>query len=169
MRPSPHPSVLQISPYVAGKSSTGGTKPVMKLSSNESALGASSEALKALKGFDVLHRYPNAGCTTLREAIAEVHGLDTSRIVCGSGSDELIGLLIGAYTEPGDEVLYSEHGFLMYKIYAQSYGAVPVVAPETNLATDVDALLAKVTERTKLVFVANPNNPTGKPDSGNRA
>ena len=97
----------------------------------------------------------------MREAIADVYDLDAARIVCGAGSDELIGLLIHAYAGDGGEVLYSEHGFLMYKIYALACGAIPVTAPETNLRTDVDALLAAVTDKTKIVFVANPNNPTG--------
>lgn len=161
-RPLPqHKSILDIAPYVGGKSSVAGAKQVIKLSSNETPLGASPKAIDALRDFDALHRYPDGGCTTLRNAIAEVHGLPAERIVCGAGSDELIGLLIHAYAGNGGEVLYSEHGFLMYKIYAQSFGAIPVTAPETGLRTDVDALLAAVTPRTKIVFVANPNNPTG--------
>lgn len=153
---------MQIAPYVGGKSSAGKTSRIIKLSSNESALGASPMAVEAYKALaDRLHRYPDGHATALREAIAEVYQLPAERIVCGAGSDELIGLLINAYTGEEDEVLYPEHGFLMYKIYAQGAGATPVTAPEKDLKTDVDALLAKVSVKTKLVFVANPNNPTG--------
>jgi len=152
---------MQIAAYVGGKSSAGG-KPVVKLSSNETPLGASPAAVKAFSdAAQTLHRYPDGNSVLLREAIAEIHGIPAERIVCGSGSDELIGLLVHAYAGPGDEVLYSQHGFLMYKNYTQGAGATPVTAPEKNLRTDVDALLAAVTPRTKIVFVANPNNPTG--------
>jgi len=108
-----------------------------------------------------LHRYPDGAHTALREAIAEVESLPASQIICGAGSDELIGLLTLAYAGVGDEVLFSAHGFLMYRIYALAHGATPVTAPETNLTSDVDALLAAVTPRTRIVFLANPNNPTG--------
>src|SRR5690606_18022086 len=108
-----------------------------------------------------IHRYPDGGSTELRRALARHYGLDAERIVCGAGSGELITLLTRAYAGPGDEVLYSRHGFLMYPIAAKSAGATPVSAPETNLTADVDALLAKVNERTRIVFLANPNNPTG--------
>lgn len=160
--PSPKPGILDIKAYVAGKSKTASGVTPIKLSSNENPLGASPKALAAY----VLHaaklnRYPDSGCTELREAIAGVHKLDASRIVCGAGSDELIGLLIHSYAGLGDEVLYSEHGFLMYKIYAQGFGATPVTAAETNLTTNVDNILKAVTPKTKIVFIANPNNPTG--------
>lgn len=153
---------MDISPYIAGKSKTDTNKRIIKLSSNETPLGASPKALAAY----VLHaaklnRYPDSACAELREAIGKTYSIDPQHIVCGAGSDELIGLLVSAYAGEGDEVLYSQHGFLMYKIYAQSHGATPVSAPESNLTTDINALLAKVTDRTKLVFVANPNNPTG--------
>jgi histidinol-phosphate aminotransferase len=97
----------------------------------------------------------------LREALGRAHDLDPARIVCGNGSDELIGLLIHAYAGAGDEVLFSEHGFAMYRIYAQGAGAIPVAAREKDLTADVNALLARVTPRTRLLFLANPNNPTG--------
>jgi histidinol-phosphate aminotransferase len=161
-QPSPKPGILDIAPYVGGKSKGKGDGKIVKLSSNESPLGASPAALKAFADCAAsLHRYPDGNATFLREAIAETHKLPAEQLVCGSGSDELIGLLIHAYAGAGDEVLYSQHGFLMYKIYAQSFGATPVTARETELRTDVDALLAAVTPRTKIVFVANPNNPTG--------
>ncbi len=160
--PSPQPGILDIAPYVGGESSVKGVTRTYKLSSNEGALGASPKAQAAFAAAAAkLHRYPDGGCTALRQAIAARHGLDAETIVCGAGSDELIGLLVKAYCGPGDEVLYSAHGFLMYAIYAKGVGATPVVAPEVDLQTNVDALLAAVTERTKIVFVANPNNPTG--------
>ena len=160
--PIPKPGILSIAPYVGGESVLKGVETVRKLSSNEGPLGASPLALAAYRDLSArLHRYPDGHCVALRRAIAERHELDMERIVCGNGSDEMIGLLCHAYAGPGDEVLHSAHGFLMYAIYAKSAGATPVAAKETDLTTDVDALLAAVTPRTKVVFVANPNNPTG--------
>lgn len=160
--PQPRDGILGIAPYVGGKSKAQPGVRVVKLSSNETPLGASPAARKAYAACaESLHRYPDGNAALLREAIAETFALPLEKLVCGAGSDELIGLLVHAYAGPGDEVLYSEHGFLMYKIYAQSFGATPVTAPEKSLRTDVDALLAHVTARTKIVFVANPNNPTG--------
>jgi len=153
---------MEISPYVAGKSKAAPGQKIIKLSSNENPLGPSPRAIEAYKKHaELLFRYPDAAFTELREAIGEVYKLDPARIVCGAGSDELIGLLTHAYAGAGDEVLYPEHGFLMYPIYARSNGATPVTAKEKNLTTDVDALLKAVTPKTKIVFVANPNNPTG--------
>lgn len=161
-RPTPTPGILDIKPYVGGKSKLAGVSRIMKLSSNESPLGASPKALEAYReAAATLHRYPDGHCTALREAIAEVYGLQPDRIVCGAGSDELIALLMHSYAGKGDEMLYSEHAFLMYKIYAQGFGVTPVAVPESNLRLSVDAMLAAVTERTRLVFVTNPNNPTG--------
>ncbi|MEK9726012.1 MAG: histidinol-phosphate transaminase, partial [Rhodospirillaceae bacterium] len=149
-------------PYVGGESAIDGAGKVIKLSSNEGALGPSPAAAASYAEIaQAIHRYPDGDCAELRRAIAEVHGLDAARIVCGSGSDELISLLCQAYAGPGDEVLYSRHGFLMYPISAKAAGATPVTAPETDLTADADALLAAVTERTRIVFLANPNNPTG--------
>ncbi|SOC14747.1 pyridoxal phosphate-dependent aminotransferase, partial [Thalassospira xiamenensis] len=160
--PTPRPGILDIAPYVGGKSRTDGATRVIKLSSNEGALGPSPKAIEALrKSAEKLHRYPDGGCEALRNKLAEKYNLEADQIVCGAGSDELITLLIRAYAGPGDEVLYSQHGFLMYPIAAKGVGAVPVTAAETNMTTSVDALLAAVTEKTKIVFVANPNNPTG--------
>ncbi len=158
----PKESILKIQPYKAGLSKAKGLESVIKLSSNESPFGASSKAVEAYKqAADNLHRYPESSGLELREAIGEVYGLNPQKIVCGAGSDEIISFLCLAYAGEGDEVLYSEHGFLMYAIYAQTVGATPVKVPETGLATDVDAILSAVTDRTKIVFVANPNNPTG--------
>lgn len=160
--PLPRPGIMDIKAYVGGESALEGVSTIIKLSSNEGALGPSPKAAEALRrhGGDI-HRYPDGGCTAIRRAIAARFDLDSDRIVCGAGSDELIGLLVKAYAGPGDEVLYSQHGFLMYPIAAKAAGAIPVTAPEVDLTTSVDHLLAAVTERTKIVFVANPNNPTG--------
>jgi histidinol-phosphate aminotransferase len=160
--PRPRPGILEITPYVGGKAKSVSSKPIAKLSSNESPLGPSPRAMAAYRELaGELHRYPDGNSTTLRQAIARRFNLDPELVVCGAGSDELIALLIRAYAGPGDEVLYSRHGFLMYPISALSAGAHPVAAAERELTADVDALLAKVTSRTRLVFLANPNNPTG--------
>lgn len=161
-KPTPRPGIMDIAPYVGGKSKAASGVKVIKLSSNENPLGPSPKAKAAFAACaDSLNRYPDGNATALREAIAEGYQFPVEQIVCGAGSDELIGLLVNAYAGEGDEVLISEHGFLMYEIYAQIAGASVVKAKETNLRTDVDAMLAAVTEKTKLVFVANPNNPTG--------
>ena len=155
---------MDIDPYVGGESSLAGQKQedFVKLSSNEGAFGPSPKAVAAYNETAAeLHRYPDGGCGALRQAIGSLHGLEAARIVCGAGSDELIGLLCQAYAGPGDEVLYSEHGFLMYPIAAKAAGATPVWAPEKDLTADVDALLARVNDNTRLLFLANPNNPTG--------
>lgn len=160
--PTPQPGILDIAPYQGGESAIKGVERVIKLSSNEGALGASPRARAAyIQAAENLHRYPDGGSVKLRQALAERYGLDVDRIVCGAGSDELIGLLIRAYCGQGDEIVYSAHGFLMYAIYAKGVGAVPVTAPEKNLRADVAALTAAVTPKTKIVFIANPNNPTG--------
>lgn len=161
-RPVARPGIFDIEAYAPGESKVaGGMKPV-KLSSNETPLGPSVRALEAYRrAAGDLDRYPDGQATALRAAIAQRHGLDASRIVCGSGSDELLGLLARAYLGPGDEAIYTEHGFLVYRIAILTNGATPVVAPEKNLRTDVDAILARVTARTRMVFIANPNNPTG--------
>ena len=158
----PQPGILDISPYVGGSSKVDGVENVVKLSSNENPFGPSEAAKEAFRkaGFD-LHRYPSTGHERLREAIGEVHGLDADRVICGVGSDEILSLLCQAYAGPGDEVIHTEHGFAIYKISAQANGATPVEVPERERVTDVDAILAACTKKTKLVFIANPNNPTG--------
>lgn len=162
MKPTPNSGILDIAPYVGGKSSAAPGVRVVKLSSNETPLGASPAATQAYKeAAATLHRYPDGAASKLREAIAEVYHLPAEQIICGAGSDELIGLLVHAYVAAGDEILISEHGFLMYKIYGQSVGAKVISAPEKGLKTDVDSLLKAVTKKTKIVFIANPNNPTG--------
>jgi histidinol-phosphate aminotransferase len=160
--PVPGPGILDIAPYVGGDATLEGFERPIRLASNESALGPSPKAIAAYRALaGEIHRYPDGSADELRHALGEHYGLDPARIVCGAGSDELIGLLQRAYSGPGTEVLYSRHGFLMYPIGAQAVGATPVAAPERDLTADVDAILARVTERTRLVFIANPNNPTG--------
>ncbi|MEO0671084.1 MAG: histidinol-phosphate transaminase, partial [Pseudomonadota bacterium] len=160
--PTPQPGILDISAYVPGESKSGGTGPVIKLSSNETPLGPSPAAREAFKACaDHLERYPDGASTALRETIAKTCGIAADRIVCGNGSDEVLSLLAQAYLGPGDEAIFTEHGFLVYKIAILANGATPVVAPETNYTADIDAILARVTERTRMVFLANPNNPTG--------
>lgn len=161
-RPVPQPGIMDIAPYQAGKSHVDGQVEVIKLSSNENPQGPSPKALEALHAAAAqLNRYPNSDHGDLRAAIAEVHGLDANRIICGAGSDEIIHWLCQAYAGEGTEVLQTEHGFAMYRISALAAGATPVLVPERDRVTDVDALLAGVTDRTRLVFIANPNNPTG--------
>ena len=160
--PIARPGILDIAAYVPGESKVPGDLPPAKLSSNETPLGPSPAAITAFKAAaGELERYPDGQATLLRQAIARRYGLDASRIVCGSGSDELLGLLARGYLGPGDEAIYTAHGFLVYRIAILTNGAIPVVAPERDLKTDVDAILAAVTARTRVVFVANPNNPTG--------
>jgi len=161
MSPKAKSAILTITPYKPGLSKAASGR-VIKLSSNETPLGASPLAIEAYKGAaNSLFRYPDGSATVLREAIGEVYGLNPDRIICGAGSDEIIAMLCHAYAGVGDEVLYTQYGFLMYPIYAKIAGATPVTAPEKNLRADIDSLLASVTTKTKIVFIANPNNPTG--------
>jgi histidinol-phosphate aminotransferase len=160
--PVPGPGILDIGVYVPGEAKIEGAERPLRLASNESALGPSPKAVAAYRALaGDIHRYPEGDSAHLREALGRAHELDPSRIVCGAGSDELIGLLLRAYTGVDTEVLYSRHGFLMYPIGAKAVGATPIAVPERELTADVDAILAHVTDRTRLVFVANPNNPTG--------
>ena len=158
----PRPGILDIAPYVPGRSGAAGIARPIKLSSNETPLGPSPRAVAAFhETASTLHRYPEGSSRVLREAIARHHGLDAERIVCGAGSDELIALLARAYAGPGDDVLMSRHGFSMYPIVTRTIGARLIMAPETNCTASVDAMLAAVTPATRIVFLANPNNPTG--------
>lgn len=158
----PQPGILDIALYQGGASKIEGVEAPLKLSSNENPLGPSQKAIEAAQSaLSVLHLYPSTNHASLRQAISEVHGIAVDQIICGAGSDELIAFLCQAYAGPGDEVLYTEHGFAMYRISALAAGATPVVAAEDNRVTDVDALLAACTPATRLVFIANPNNPTG--------
>ena len=160
--PTPQPGILDISVYVGGESKIAGVGRPARLASNENPLGPSPLAIDAyMRAAGELHRYPDGGATALRQAIGEHHGLDPVRIVCGTGSDEIFYLLGVGYAGVGDEVLYSAHGFLAYPIVARSVGAVPIAVPEKELGADVDAFLAAITARTRIIFLANPNNPTG--------
>jgi histidinol-phosphate aminotransferase len=161
-RPQPRPGVLDIETYVPGKSTAPGVARVIKLSSNETPLGPSPKAIAAYRAVaDHLQDYPNGMATPLREAIGRAFGLDPARIVCGAGSDDLLYLLARGYIADGDEAIYTKHGFNIYPIAVLSAGGKPVVAAETDYTANVDAILAAVSARTKIVFLANPNNPTG--------
>ncbi|UCI20837.1 histidinol-phosphate transaminase [Mesorhizobium sp. B2-1-8] len=162
-RPTPRAGIMDIDAYVPGKSTApAGVAKVYKLSSNENPLGPSPKAIEAAREVaGKLDIYPDGTARRLREAIAEVHGLNAQNIICSNGSDEILGLLAQTYLAPGDEAMFTEHAFMVYKIYIQSAGATPVVVKETDERADIDAMLAAVTPRTKIVFLANPNNPTG--------
>lgn len=155
-------SIYDIDAYVPGRSKLPGDGPVIKLSSNETPLGPSPRAVEAyVAAAQTLDRYPDGSATALREALGAAFNLDPARIVCGNGSDELFHYLAQAYLEPGDEAIYTEHGFTVYRIVILAIGATPVVARETDFRANMDAVLERVTPRTRMVFLANPNNPTG--------
>lgn len=159
---APRPGILDIELYQGGAAYLAGVSNVLKLSSNENPKGPNPRAIEAIKDVAAIsHRYPSSDHSALRRAIGEVLQLDPDRIICGAGSDEVITFLCQAYAGPGDEVVFTEHGFAMYRICALAAGATPVQVAEHDRITDVDAILAGCTERTKLVFIANPNNPTG--------
>lgn len=158
----PQPGILDIALYVGGASTIGGRSDILKLSSNENPFGPSEAAMSAVAAAAAtMHRYPSSDHASLRQAIGAAHGLDPDRIICGAGSDEVIHWLCQAYAGPGDRVIYTEHGFSMYKISARAAGAEPVAVPERERVVDVDAILAAVDDATRLVFVTNPGNPTG--------
>jgi histidinol-phosphate aminotransferase len=159
--PIPKPWIMDIAPYVPGRSTTDDGRKVIKLSSNENPLGTSPDARAAFAAHtNDLERYPDAGAAALREAIATRHGLDPARIIYGTGSDEVLHLIAGAYAGPGDEVIQVKYGFAVYEIATRRVGATLITAPDADYATDVDAILAAVTDKTRIVFLANPNNPT---------
>jgi histidinol-phosphate aminotransferase len=159
--PVAKPGILGITAYAPGKSGAKGAK-VFKLSSNESPLGASPKAMAAFAGGAAsLALYPDGSATALRGALAARYGLAADRLICGAGSDEILQLLAHAYLSPGDEAIYSQFGFMVYPIVIAANGATAVVAKESQFTTDIDAMIAAITKRTKIVFLANPNNPTG--------
>jgi histidinol-phosphate aminotransferase len=159
---TPQPGIMEIALYVGGKAKVEGVANVVKLSSNENPFGPSPAAQEAIKrAAHEVHRYPSTDHAELRSAIAEVHGLNMDNIICGVGSDEIIHFLCQAYVGPGDEVVHTEHGFSMYRISTLAAGGTPVEVAENERMTDVDKILAGCTDKTKLVFIANPNNPTG--------
>jgi len=160
-RITPQPGIMEIALYEGGASHVEGRTNVLKLSSNENPAGPSDSAKDAIRlAAHEVHRYPNTDHAGLRAAIGEVWGVDPERVICGVGSDEIIHFLCQCYAGPGDEVIHTEHGFAMYRISTLAAGATPVEVPEAERVTDVDAILSACTERTKLVFIANPNNPT---------
>lgn len=159
--PHPKPWIAQIQAYVPGRSAGKDGRPLVKLSANENPLGTSPAALAARAKAPPAFRYPDPDCKALRAAIGTLHGIDPALIVMGTGSDELLNLAAQSYAGPGDEVLYVRYGFSVYDIAARRCGAVPVVAPDRDYGSDVDAMLSHVGDKTQVVFVANPNNPTG--------
>jgi len=161
MKPAMKPWIAAIHPYVPGKSGAADGRPLVKLSANENPLGSSAAALAARSQAQTPALYPDPDATALRAAIGALHGIEPERIVCGTGSGELLTIAASAFAGPGDEVLYVRYGFSLYEIAARRCGATPVEAPDDDYGTDIAALLACVTERTRVVFVANPNNPTG--------
>ncbi len=159
---TPQPGILDIELYEGGQSTLAGQSNVLKLSSNENPLGPPEAAKEAAaRAVHDMHRYPSTDHAALRAAIGEVWGLDPARICCGVGSGDILKLLAEAYAGEGDEVVFTEHGFSMYPIYAKACGATPVVVPERDRVVDVDAILAACSFKTKVVFLANPANPTG--------
>lgn len=159
--PVPKPWIEAIHAYVPGKSKGDDGRPLIKLSANENPLGTSAAAIAAQADVSPPSLYPDPDSVALREALGAIHGIDPARILCGTGSGELLGIAASAYAGPGDEILYVRYGFSLYEIVTQRCGATPVIAPDADYGTDVEALLALVNERTRVVFVANPNNPTG--------
>ncbi len=161
MAPEPKPWIAAIHAYVPGKSAGKDGRPLIKLSANENPLGTSPKALAARAEAPAPSRYPDPDSKALRAALGALHGIDPALIVCGTGSDELLHLAAQGYAGRGDEVIYVRYGFSVYDIAARRCGAEPVVAPDTDYGSDVDTILPLVTDRTRVVFVANPNNPTG--------
>ena len=162
LRPQPRADILAIDAYTPGKSAAPGAGRTHKLSSNESPVGPSPRAVEAyVEAARTLALYPDGGALALKDAVAARYGLDPARLMFGNGSDELLGLIAQTFLSPGDEGIYSQFGFLSYPIAIRAAGGVPVAAPERDLIADVEAMLARVTDRTRVVFLANPNNPTG--------
>ncbi|GAA4120749.1 histidinol-phosphate transaminase [Aminobacter aganoensis] len=163
IRPEPRAGIMDIAAYVPGKSAApAGVTKVHKLSSNENPLGASPHAIEAVKKLaEKMEYYPDGSASRLKQAIAATHGLNQANILCSNGSDEVLGLLAQSYLSPGDEAVYTEHGFMVYKIYIQAAGATPVVAREEAEKASVDHIIAALSPKTRIVFLANPNNPTG--------
>ncbi|MGR3760050.1 histidinol-phosphate transaminase [Roseobacteraceae bacterium NS-SX3] len=160
-KPAPQPGILDIALYQGGAAHVKGVSDAIKLSSNENPLGPSPRAIEALRAAAAqMHRYPSTDHAALRQAIGEVHGLEAEQIICGVGSDEVLQFVVQAYAGPGDEVIHTEHGFSMYPILARMAGATPVSVPERERRVDVDAILAACNERTRVVFLTNPGNPT---------
>ena len=159
---TPQPGIMDIALYEGGKATIAGRQDVLKLSSNENPLGAPPSAQAALaEAAKTLHRYPSTDHAELRQAIGAVHGLDPARIICGVGSDEVLQFVCQAFSGPGDEIIHTKHGFSMYPVLIHMAGATPVCVPEAARVVDVDAILAAVSDRTRIVLLTNPGNPTG--------
>ena len=159
---APQPGIMEIAPYVGGQSAIAGRADALKLSSNENPLGPPPAAVEAIaQAARTAHLYPPTDHADLRAAIAQVHGLEADRVICGVGSDEVLQFVCQAFTGPGDEVIHTAHGFAMYPIVAHMAGATPVRVAERDRVVDIDAILAAVTERTRVVMLTNPGNPTG--------
>ncbi len=160
-RPSIKPWIARIHPYIPGRSRASDGRVLTKLSANENPLGSSPAALAARANAVSPDLYPDPDSVELREGLGALHGIDPARIICGTGSGELLALAASAFAGPGDEIVHVRYGFSLYEIVTHRCGATPVIAPDLDYGTDVDALLSCVTERTRVVFLANPNNPTG--------
>lgn len=159
---TPQPGIMEIELYQGGKSAIAGRTDVLKLSSNENPLGPVPSALEAAAtAAREMHRYPSTDHAGLRTAIGEVWGVDPDRVICGVGSDEVLQFVTQAYAGPGDEIIHTEHGFSLYPVLINMAGATAVCVPEQERVVDVDAILAAVTERTRIVLLTNPGNPTG--------
>lgn len=164
---TPRPGIMNIKPHMVATPNHDGSSPMINLSSNESALGPSPRAAEAARqALQTIERYPEDGPILLARAIGQTFGLDPSRIVCGHGSDELLGRLARAYLNPGDELIHSVHGYLKFPNYAHAMGAIPIAAPDLNFRASVDAILSCVTGKTRMILLANPDNPTGTCLSG---
>ena len=167
-QPTPQPGIMDIALYQSGASKIDGVSDAVKLSANESPFGPSPAAISAFETASrELHRYPSTDHADLRAALGEVHGLEPDRIICGVGSDEVLQMIASAYAGPGDEVILTEHGVSLYPILARMVGATPLIVPEAERVVDVDAILGALTDRTRIVFIANPANPTGTMLGGN--
>lgn len=160
---APRNGVLNITPYKAGDAKIKGFDTVIKLASNESPMGSSPKAIEAVKAAadSGMQLYPDPACSALRQAIGAVHDIDPEQIICSNGSEELLHMLAKAYARDGDEIIYCQYGFIAYPIATHAVGATPVVVPEDHYTANVDAILAAQTDKTKIVNLANPNNPTG--------
>ena len=161
-KPVPKPGIMDIRAYVPGKSTVDGVADPVKLSSNENILGSSAKARAAfVAAVDTLHMYPDGRASTLRAAVAEHFRLEPERLVFGDGTDELLHLLNQVFVEPGDNIVMGQYGFSAYSIGARACQGEVRHAPEPNYRVSVDEILAMVDERTRLVFITQPGNPTG--------
>ncbi len=159
---TPNFKKFNIEPYKPGKSKVKNLKKVIKLSANESALGMSSKAKRIISNKNQnLDKYPDGKSRNLRKAISKVYKCNSEKIICGAGSDEVIQMICQLFLNPKDEVVIPEYSFLMYRIYSKIVGAKVVLARESNFRVSVKEILKKITKKTKVVFIANPNNPTG--------